>query len=380
MSLPIALGLLLMMYPVLAKVRYGDLGHVTADRRMLGTSLVLNWIVGPALMFTLAWVFLPDLPEYRTGLIIVGLARCIAMVLIWTDLACGDREAAVVLVALNSVFQIVAYSFLGYFYLKILPGWLGLDQAAINVSMWQIARAVLIFLGVPLAAGYLTRRWGEARHGRVWYEEKFLPRIGPVALWGLLFTVVILFALQGDKITHKPFDVVRIAVPLVAYFAHHVDERVRCVDATPVRLSASGERRVHRRGQQLRARHRGGHQRLRCHFRPGPRRCRRPAHRGTRPRRARLRRAVGPPTLLRTRGTGMNCYDCATIGHQNSAVATCIDCGAGVCVEHVVVVPHHLTRVEIINRRVNVEPPRAIDVLRDLLGRAPMRLARGRAS
>ncbi len=218
-SLPIALGLLLMMYPVLAKVRYGDLGHVTADRRMLGTSLVLNWIVGPALMFTLAWVFLPDLPEYRTGLIIVGLARCIAMVLIWTDLACGDREAAVVLVALNSVFQIVAYSFLGYFYLKTLPGWLGLDQAAINVSMWQIARAVLIFLGVPLVAGYLTRRWGEARHGRVWYEEKFLPRIAPVALWGLLFTVVILFALQGDKITHNPFDVARIAVPLVAYFA-----------------------------------------------------------------------------------------------------------------------------------------------------------------
>ncbi len=218
-SLPIALGLLLMMYPVLAKVRYGSVGHVAADRRMLGTSLVLNWVVGPALMFTLAWVFLPDLPEYRTGLIIVGLARCIAMVLIWNDLACGDREAAVVLVALNSLFQILAYSLLGYFYLEVLPGWLGLDQAAIHVSMWQIARAVLIFLGVPLVAGYLSRLWGEARRGRVWYEETFLPRIGPVALWGLLFTVVILFALQGDKITHKPLDVARIAVPLVAYFA-----------------------------------------------------------------------------------------------------------------------------------------------------------------
>jgi ACR3 family arsenite transporter len=217
-SLPIALGLLLMMYPVLAKVRYGDLGHVTADRRLLGTSLLLNWVVGPALMFTLAWVFLPDLPEYRTGLIIIGLARCIAMVLIWNDLADGDREAAVVLVALNSLFQIVAYSLLGYFYLKVLPGWLGLDQATIDVSMWQIGRAVLIFLGVPLVAGYLTRRWGEARRGRVWYEEQFLPRIGPVALWGLLFTVVILFALQGSKITHSPFDVARIAVPLVAYF------------------------------------------------------------------------------------------------------------------------------------------------------------------
>jgi ACR3 family arsenite transporter len=218
-SLPIALGLLLMMYPVLAKVRYGDLGHVTADRRLLGTSLFLNWVVGPALMFALAWVFLPDLPEYRTGLIIVGLARCIAMVLIWNDLADGDREAAVVLVALNSLFQIAAYSLLGYFYLETLPGWLGLDQAAIDVSIWEIGRAVLIFLGIPLAAGYLTRRWGEARRGRAWYEQQFLPRLAPLALWGLLFTVVVLFALQGDRITHDPLDVARIAIPLIAYFA-----------------------------------------------------------------------------------------------------------------------------------------------------------------
>jgi len=218
-SLPIAVGLLLMMYPVLAKVRYGNLGRVTGDRRLLGTSLVLNWLVGPALMFALAWIFLPDLPEYRTGIIIVGLARCIAMVLIWNDLACGDREAAAVLVALNSLFQIIAYSLLGYFYLKLLPGWLGLGQSAIHFSMAQIARAVAIFLGVPLVAGYLTRRWGEARHGRDWYETRFLPRIAPVALWGLLFTVVVLFALQGDKITHQPLDVARIAVPLVAYFA-----------------------------------------------------------------------------------------------------------------------------------------------------------------
>jgi arsenite transporter len=218
-SLPIAVGLLLMMYPVLAKVRYGDIGHVTADRGMLGTSLVLNWLVGPALMFTLAWVFLPDLPEYRTGLIIVGLARCIAMVLIWNDLACGDREAAAVLVALNSLFQIVAYSLLGYFYLELLPGWLGLDQSSIDFSMTEIAKAVAIFLGVPLVAGYLTRRWGEARRGREWYEAQFLPKLGPVALWGLLFTVVVLFALQGDKITNEPLDVVRIAVPLVVYFA-----------------------------------------------------------------------------------------------------------------------------------------------------------------
>jgi arsenite transporter len=218
-SLPIAVGLLLMMYPVLAKVRYGDIGHVTADRRMLGTSLVLNWLVGPALMFALAWVFLSDLPEYRTGLIIVGLARCIAMVLIWNDLACGDREAAAVLVAINSLFQIVAYSLLGYFYLELLPGWLGLEQSSIDFSMAEIAKAVTIFLGVPLVAGYLTRRWGEARRGREWYERRFLPKLGPVALWGLLFTVVLLFALQGEKITNEPLDVARIAVPLIAYFA-----------------------------------------------------------------------------------------------------------------------------------------------------------------
>jgi ACR3 family arsenite transporter len=218
-SLPIALGLLLMMYPVLAKVRYGELGHVAADRRMLWASLALNWIVGPALMFGLAWLLLPDLPEYRTGLIIVGLARCIAMVLIWNDLARGDREAAVLLVAVNSLFQIVAYSLLGWFYLELLPGWLGFDQQALDVSMWDISRAVLVFLGVPLAAGVATRVVGERRRGREWYEERFLPRIGPVALYGLLFTILVLFALQGDAITSAPFDVARIALPLLAYFA-----------------------------------------------------------------------------------------------------------------------------------------------------------------
>ena len=218
-SLPIALGLLLMMYPVLAKVRYSRLGEVTADRRMLGLSLVLNWVIGPALMFALAWLMLPDLPEYRTGLIIVGLARCIAMVLIWNDLACGNREAATFLVAVNSVFQIVAYSLLGYFYLELLPQWLGLDQESLDVSIWEIAKSVLIFLGVPLLAGYLTRRIGEGRKGTDWYENTFLPRIGPVALYGLLFTIVVLFALQGEAITSEPFDVARIALPLLVYFA-----------------------------------------------------------------------------------------------------------------------------------------------------------------
>ncbi len=218
-SLPIALGLLVMMYPVLAKVRYDRLDSVTADKRLLVGALALNWLVGPALMFALAWIFLPDLPAYRTGLIIVGLARCIAMVIIWNDLACGDREAAAVLVALNSVFQVVAFAGLGWFYLSVLPGWLGLQQTGIDASTWDIARSVLVFLGVPLVAGYLSRRIGERRRGRAWYEGTFIPRVSPWALYGLLFTIVILFALQGEAITSRPLDVARIALPLLVYFA-----------------------------------------------------------------------------------------------------------------------------------------------------------------
>lgn len=218
-SLPIAVGLLVMMYPVLAKVRYDRLDTVTGDATLLWTSLVLNWLIGPALMFALVWLLLPDLPEYRTGLIIVGLARCIAMVIIWNDLACGDREAAAVLVALNSVFQVVMFGVLGWFYLSVLPGWLGLPQTDLAVSGWQITKSVLIFLGIPLVAGFVTRRFGEKANGRDWYESRFLPRIGPAALYGLLFTIVILFALQGDQITSRPVDVVRIALPLLGYFA-----------------------------------------------------------------------------------------------------------------------------------------------------------------
>ena len=217
-SLPIALGLLVMMYPVHAKDRDDRLDPVTHDRRMLVSSLVLNWLVGPLLMFTLAWLMLPDLPEYRTGLIIVGLARCIAMVIIWNDLACGDREAAAVLVALNSVFQVLAFAALGWFYLSVLPGWLGLPQTDLEVSPWQIAKSVLIFLGVPLIAGYLSRRLGEKHWGRAAYENRFLPVIGPWALYGLLFTIVVLFALQGQQVTGHPLDVARIALPLLVYF------------------------------------------------------------------------------------------------------------------------------------------------------------------
>ncbi len=218
-SLPIFIGLLIMMYPVLAKVRYGNIGPVANDKRMLVSSLVLNWIIGPAVMFSLAWLFLPNQPTYRTGLIIVGLARCIAMVLIWNDLSCGDREAAAVLVTLNSLFQIVGFALLGYFYLTVLPGWLGLSTLGIHFSTARIAETVAIFLGIPLIAGLLTRVVAERSKGVTWYETKFLPKISPLALVGLLYTIVILFALQGHRITTRPTEVAQIALPLIGYFA-----------------------------------------------------------------------------------------------------------------------------------------------------------------
>ena len=170
-------------------------------------------------MFTLAWLFLADQPAYRTGVIIVGLARCIAMVLIWNDLAKGDRDRTALLVVFNALFQVAAYSLLGYFYLTVLPGWLGLDTQGFEVGIWEVAKTVLIFLGIPLAAGFLTRRIGLKRKGRDWYDQKFIPRIGPITLYGLLFTIVVLFAIQGEKITAEPVDVARIALPLLVYFA-----------------------------------------------------------------------------------------------------------------------------------------------------------------
>ncbi len=222
-SLPIALGLLLMMYPVLAKVRYEDLGRKQHDgvsnRLFFGVSLFLSWVVGPLLMFTLAWLLLPNQPAYRTGVIIVGLARCIAMVLIWNDIAKGDRDRTALLVVFNALFQVAAYSLLGWFYLNVFPGWLGLDTQGFRVGIWEVAKTVLVFLGIPLAAGFLTRRIGLKRKGRDWYERRFIPRISPITLYGLLFTIVLLFAIQGDKITSRPLDVARIALPLLCYFA-----------------------------------------------------------------------------------------------------------------------------------------------------------------
>lgn len=217
-SIPIALGLLVMMYPPLAKVRYDKAGEITSDRRLMAVSLLLNWILGPAFMFALAWIFLPDQPELRTGLIIVGLARCIAMILVWSDLSCADREATAVLVAINSVFQVLMFGVLGWFYLQALPSWLGLPTVAAEFSVWAIVKSVLVFLGIPLAAGVLSRVLGERLKGREWYEDKFIPRISPFALVGLLYTIVLLFSLQGHQITSSPWAVVRLTAPLLIYF------------------------------------------------------------------------------------------------------------------------------------------------------------------
>jgi ACR3 family arsenite transporter len=207
-----------MMYPVLAKVKYGKLGAFAANARLMGLSVTLNWVIGPILMFALAWAFLPDEPHYRTGLILIGLARCIAMVLIWNQLACGDGEVAAVLVAINSLFQILLYSVLGWLFLTVVPGWFGADTTALDVSMGDIAINVGIFLGIPLVAGALTRYLLVRRNGVDWYETRFLPKFGPTALLGLLYTIVIMFSMQGDRILELPLDVLRIALPLLVYF------------------------------------------------------------------------------------------------------------------------------------------------------------------